>query len=325
MKAGEDIAVELLTVPAVCQALGLETAENVHVVTAGQRTYQVTVSTGTWIVRLARNEVHLSLLKKEARVQRGLRDWVTVLIPDTRIIDRLEDRPALAIHRMIPGEPLTSELYGSLSPEVRRRLVADLAAFFAQTHRIPLRVACEWLDIPFEGIPTVARLASTFGKPTWFSPRIAAQMWPVLLPLLDTGEKELWEDTVIRFDALDARPEFLVFGHGDLHGYNMALRLDNLGARLAGVFDLGCTGIMDIHEDLFRLSLIDETLPDDVMQIYGQLAGQARSLDRDRIAIYYRAFLFHLLAGATGPYVKHLRRALIQRHLAYSRTKGICT
>jgi aminoglycoside phosphotransferase len=111
----------------------------------------------------------------------------------------------------------------------------------------------------------------------------------------------------------------MVFGHGDMHGHNMAVAEDASGLRLVGAFDLGCTGIMDVHEDLFRLSLVSEALLDRVIAGYHDLAGQTRSLDRGRLATYYCAFLFYLMDGTSGAGLQHLKR-LLRTHIAYSAT-----
>ncbi|MBL7202231.1 MAG: phosphotransferase [Anaerolineae bacterium] len=222
---------------------------------------------------------------------------------------------------MIPGQPLTTDRLERLSPQARDRLIVDLARFFHDTHSIPQGEACEWLGIRFDGERTAARLAETRGKPTWFSPDAVAEMRPALMPLLDHRQRTRFEDTVRRFEALETDPDNMVFGHGDLHGYNMALEEDSLGLKLAGVFDLGCAGILDIHEDFFRLSLISEDLLEQVIETYQGLSRRKRTLRRDRIAIYYRAFLFHLMAGKSGQGLRHLQ-ALLGRHLAYKASHG---
>jgi aminoglycoside phosphotransferase len=222
---------------------------------------------------------------------------------------------------MIPGQPLTTHHLDGMSPAARDRLVADLASFFRDTHSIPLQVACEWLGIPFDEGSTVIRLAEMRGKPTWFSPEAAAEMRPKLLPLLNSPQRARFEDTVQRFEALETDPDNMVFGHGDLHGYNVALDDDVLGLKLSGVFDLGCAGILDIHEDFFRLSLIGEDLLEQVIQAYQGLSVRKRTLRRERIAVYYRAFLFHLMVGKSGERLSHLK-ALLDRNLVYETTYG---
>ena len=315
-------AVMILCAPKVSSRLGGRVGTDVRVTLLCKRTYKVTGSRAEYIVRFPMADADLSMLKKEERVQGGLRDRVSLLIPDTQVIDDLDGYPAFAIHKMIPGQALTSGCYADLSPEARERLVMDLVNFFYETHSIPLAVACEWLGIPFERKGTVAKLASTRGKPIWFGPEAVAEMRVRLHGLLDVHQTTLFEDTVRLFEALGTDPNNMVFGHGDMHGFNMAIGEDHLGPRLVGVFDLGCTGILDVHEDFFRLSLISEDLLDRVIEAYQVRPGQMRSLQRDRIAIYYRAFLFYLMAERSGKGSDHLK-ALLESHVEfYAATYG---
>jgi aminoglycoside phosphotransferase (APT) family kinase protein len=276
--------------------------------------YQVTGSGGEFVVRFPKDEAGLALLVKEERVQRGLRDRVTLRIPDTRVVDDLDGVPAFALHRLVPGSPLDTACYEGLSPEGRERLVHDLANFFCETHSVPLELACRWLEVPYAGDETAAKLAARERDHAWFGPDAVAAIRPALEPLLDEAEARLLEQTDRLFQAREVRPGELVFCHGDMHGYNVAMGEDELGAKLVGVFDLGNTGILDAHEDLFRLSLVSEDLVERVMAAYA--ANSARALDRDRIVTFYRAFLFHLMVGKSGERLAHLKR-MLREHVAY--------
>jgi aminoglycoside phosphotransferase len=284
--------------------------------------YQITDDDRQYIVRIAQDEAHLAALHKEERIQRGLRERVTLLMPDTVVIDDLKDVPAFAIHRMVPGEPLVTEHYSHVSPQARARLIRDLVRFFHETHSVPWETACDWLGIPQGGARTAATLAATYGKPVWFDPDIMPEMREHLEPIIDDAGKSLFEDTVRRFQALEIVPDCMVFGHGDIHGYNVAMEQNSVGPKIIGVFDLECAGILDVHEDLFRLSLVSEELLEEVMAAYSRLLGQTRSLDRGRIAIYYRAFLFHLMIGKTGEKLEHLKRLLAAHVEHYAATYG---
>ena len=303
--------VRLLSIPQLSQRLGniIGTGVRATALSDQHNIYAVAGSGGDFILRFPEDEAQLAVLRNEERIQAGLRSRVAVLIPDTRVIDGLDGCPVFAIHRMIPGEPLTSDSYSGLAPEVRERLVGDLAGFFRATHGVPLPVACEWLASRCDGERTLAH-----GKPTWFGPPAVAEMRPKLGALTGYYPEGLFEETVRLFEALETNPDYMVFGHGDIHGGNVAMGQDDLGAKLVGVFDLGCAGILDIHEDLFRLSLVSDDLLERVMAAYRQLPGQARPLDRARIAIYYRAFLFYLMAEVTGRALEHLK-ALLSKHL----------
>ena len=312
---------EIISAPRVSERLGHRIGVDVRVTLLGGNTYKIAGSKGEFVVRFPRDKAHLSLLKKEESVQRGLKGRVTALIPDTHVIDDavIDDAdgcPAFAIHHMIKGEPLESECYDHLSIEARDRLIGDLVTFFWETHAIGLEAACEWLGVPFDGERTVAELASTQGKPAWFSPDEVASMRPILATRLDDRQAALFKDTIRLFEALETDPAYMVFGHGDMHGYNMAIAEDRLGPMFVGAFDLGCAGILDIHEDFFRLSLISEDMLERVLEAYQRFPGQTRALKRDRIAIYYRAFLFYLMAEVPDEALDHLK-SLLQKHIVY--------
>jgi aminoglycoside phosphotransferase (APT) family kinase protein len=278
--------------------------------------YRVNGPDGDFIIRLAGDEAYLEALRREERMVAGLRGRVTLLIPDTTIV---ESKPPFAVHRLIQGEPLTTELYDGLSLELRERLVTDLATFFHETHAIPLELACDWLGVSWEGKSAAAAMR---GTPLWFSQEAVRELRSRLDKILDTEEQDVFVDTVRRFEALDTYPDYMVFGHGDIHGFNLALRLDTLGPRLTGVFDFGCAGILDIHEDFFRLSLVSEDLLERVVAQYGRLGGSERRIDRERIRIYYRAFLFYLMSEVSGEGLVHLKR-LLQAHRAYGQTASV--
>jgi phosphotransferase family enzyme len=309
----------ILALPEVVQRLGARTGTVRHATHLGGTAYQVAGSTGNLVVRFPGDPSQVAMLRREERVRRGLHSRVSARLPDTTVVDDIRGCPVFAVHSMIPGQPLTTEILEQAPPEARERLVTDLVQFFDETHRVPLHIACTWLDIPFGGKRTVSDLACARGKPAWFDPDAVAALRPRIVPLLCAQEAALFEDTVRRFEALHPNPTYMVFGHGDMHGYNMAIAQDGSGLRLIGAFDLGCTGILDIHEDLFRLSLIGEALLDSVIAVYQGLTGQTRSLNRDRLSVYYRAFLFYLMSGKSGTSLQHLRR-LLDSHIAYGET-----
>jgi hypothetical protein len=279
----------LLCASRVRRRLGDLVGPNPRVQLLGAGTYRVVGPEGEYIVRLAKDESQLALFRKEENVQSGFRERIALQIPDTRVIDDLDGCPSFAVHRMIPGEPLTTQLYCDSSSEAQARLVSDLARFFCQAHCIPIAVACAWLGLSYEGEETAARLASTRGKPLWFDPSSVAEMRPRLMQRLDDAQAAVFEATVTRFGELEIDPGYMVFGHGDMHGFN-------------------------VHEDFFRLSLVSEDLLERVIAAYGHLTGHAPELDRERIAIYYRAFLFYLMAEASGEGLAHLTR-LLQAHI----------
>ena len=279
-------------------------------------TYQAVTSNGDFILRFPQDIREYGLLKKEEKVQKGYRSWVNLKIPETRVYDEVYGCPFFAVHPMIRGEPLDSALYERMSPGARYRLITDLANFFRQSHRVPITLACEWLDIKNWGEGTAEVLAPMYGKPGWFEPTAVTKIGLALSTVLDENVINLFNETAVLFEGLDCDSQNLVFGHGDLHGYNMAIETDALGPRLTGVFDLGCAGILDVHEDIFRLSLISEDLMEKVIYIYQNFTNQKRILNRRRLAIYYRAFLFYLMAEKVEGDLQPLL-ALLAKHVNY--------
>ena len=279
-------------------------------------TYQAMTSNGDFIFRFPPNIQRYELLKREEKIQKGLTGRVNLRIPDTHVYDQANGCPIFAVHKRIAGEPLVSGLYEHLSPGARYRLITDLANFFYQTHRVPLSLACEWLDQQSWGESTAEVLAPLYGKLEWFDAKTVSLIGQALSCVLESEQINLFNETVEAFEGLDSDAHNLVFGHGDLHGYNMAIEADELGPKLTGVFDFGCAGILDVHEDFFRLSLISEDLLERVIYIYQNFSRQQRILNRRRLAIYYRAFLFYLMAEQVERDLKPLLE-LLSKHVNY--------
>ncbi len=279
-------------------------------------TYQAAASKGDFIFRFPPNIDRYDLLKKEEKIQKELASWVTLKIPDTRVYDQAYGSPVFAVHKKIAGEPLEAGMYEHLSPGVRYRLITDLANFFYQTHKVPLTTACEWLDLQSWGESTAEVLAPLYGKLEWFDAKTVTFIGQALANTLEKEQINLFNETVVAFDGLDTDTHDLVFGHGGLHGYNMAIETDELGPKLTGVFDFGSAGILDVHEDFFRLSLISEDLLERVVYIYQNFSHQQRILNRRRLAIYYRAFLFYLMAEHAEGNLKPLMD-LLSKHVEY--------
>ncbi len=118
---------------------------------------------------------------------------------------------------------------------------------------------------------------------------------------MDAFVADLFDDTADRYAAFQVTPEQLVFGHGDLHGGNITLIEDTAGPRLTGVFDFENAGIFDVHYDFGRLNLIDDDLQERVIAHYQAASPRFHRLDVDRIDVYSRAFILHLMGEQVGP------------------------
>lgn len=282
----------------------------------GKNIFQVACKDGIFILRFPENQEQLDVLRKEASIQRAVRDRVDVLFPDTQVFESDGVIPSFAIHRKIPGNPLTDECLEGMSASERIRLVQDMADLFHELHSIPLETACRWLSFDLTCGYDRQELAKRFGKPLWFDSSMVLKLRDRLDEQLSSREREIFEETAARFQKIQVAQEYMVFGHGDLHGYNMAVLDGAQGCRLNGVFDLGCSGILDIHEDFFRISLVSEGLLDEILVTYQGLTRARIRLDRQRIGLYYRAFLFYLMGEQQGEGLAQLKR-MLAKHLNY--------
>jgi aminoglycoside phosphotransferase (APT) family kinase protein len=285
-------------------------------------TYQAIASNGDFIFRFPGNIDRYELLKKEEKIQKGLSGRVALKIPDTQVYDQAYGCPVFAVHKKIAGKPLESGTYDQMPAGARYRLITDLANFFYQTHRVPLQIACDWLDLQSWGESTATVLAPLYGKLEWFDSKTETFIGQTLSNVLEIEQINLFNETVQAYEGLDTNPNDLVFGHGDLHGYNMAIETDEFGPKLIGVFDFGCAGILDVHEDFFRLSLISEDLLERVIFIYQNFSRQQRILNRRRLAIYYRAFLFYLMAEQVEKDLRPLLDLLSKHVDSYTASYG---
>ena len=276
--------------------------------------FQASGPEGDFILRFPESRAALELLCKEARLQAGVRQRLKVQFPDTQVIEVGGLVPPFAVHRKITGSPLTGAHLADMSAIERSCLIEDLVDLFYSLHEIGLGEACSWLNMDLVLGENRQTLAERFGKTLWFSPGEVSVLRKKLRRKLDAGERDTFEEIVRDFEYVKPETAYMVFGHGDLHGYNMAVLESPYGCRLNGVFDLGCSGILDIHEDFFRLSLISEMLLDEVLGAYQEKTG--RVLDRQRIGLYYRAFLFYLMADQQGAGLEHLKE-MLANHLSY--------
>lgn len=292
--------------------------------------FEVTGSAGEFVLRFPSDEQALASLTREARLLAGLRGFVTLAIPDTRVYRPGGDLPAFALHSMVMGKDWFHLSPDSVTSEARSSMAADLTRFLRETHAVPLRTACGWLQVSFDGKSARQEPANQRGKPDWFDSRVIANVrqWLLQDPLSDL--ETVFERIVEAYRGLEPSAEDLVFGHGDLHGGNLAFLDDGGSPRLVGIFDFGNADVLDVHYDFARLNLLDDDLQDRVIDEYRALAP-ARRLDRRRVEVYTLAFVFYLLGEQLGSdgsirpdrqaYAGHLVR-LLRRHVEHYRAAG---
>jgi aminoglycoside phosphotransferase (APT) family kinase protein len=255
--------------------------------------YEVRSRAGRCVIRFPQNHFQEIDISREATLCGALRSRVCLEIPHITFFAAQDARPACAVYPWIEGEPLTTDMYQTMSAETRQRLVDDLADFLAATHAVDLQEAARWCGL--SGFCPTPDVVTRLGKPDWFA-ATQAKADALLKPHLDEGLATLLDQTSAAFDALESRGDDPVFGHGDLHGFNLAMRPTREGFRLGGIFDFGSAGIQDMHIDFFRLNFIGTDLLRRVVQAYEERTGGRRRLDPARIEIYWRAFLFYLMA-----------------------------
>jgi len=73
------------------------------------------------------------------------------------------------------------------------------------------------------------------------------------------------------------------------------------GNVLSGIFDFENAGVLDIHEDFFRLYFITPELVDRIISTYNQKSVNRNPLDNQRINLYWRAFLLYLMMENLEP------------------------
>ena len=250
---------------------------------------------GDFVVRIPREERTCARLEREAALLRDLRPIVSLQLPEIRFLPAGPLHPAFAVHRAIPGRTLDYDRYLEFSGAEQERLAAEVANFCTQLHGVSLAAAADWLGIPLPGRQDLDSFAARRGGPAWFSSARRDQVRAALTPYLSTGLREVFERTVREFEGLEVSGRCLALAHGDLWGSNMAILADHRGRRLIGVFDFLDASILDFHEDLFRLGLIDERLMRDIVERYGRSSRRAPALEPPRLDLYYRAFMFSLM------------------------------
>ncbi|MDO9499976.1 phosphotransferase family protein [Falsiroseomonas sp.] len=209
------------------------------------------------IFRFPRFERGAGELAREARLLAVIGPVSPLRVPQTRFHP---GPPCFALHRKLPGAVLLPAQYAAL-PETARHLLAEQLA--------GLQLALHRLD------PGPLRQAGAGPVWDWPEPEtILRQAWPRLPPALHRPAER------IAAAALPPDPAGSVFGHFDLHGWNLAF--DHASGRVQGVFDFAGSGFGPLHRDFVAPSLIAPDLAFRLMAEYEAQGGP--KLDRARIA-----------------------------------------
>ncbi len=256
--------------------------------------YRMHSGQGGCVLRFPLDEMQAAALRQESRIAQGLCPLVRMDIPETRFFPAENDRPAYSVHQWIDGEPLMTEMYVRMAEESRHKLAHDLAEFLVTLHSVDLAEVATWYTDE-----TLAHPPSGYGKPQWFDGRLRAGIPEVLNPHLEPNLVSAVAETIHGFETLAVDGKELALCHGDIHGYNLAMRPSAQGYELGGVFDFEIAGILDAHEDFFRLYFVSADLVERVVDAYEGKRGQV-TLDRARVRLYWRAFLIYLMMENVG-------------------------
>ncbi len=251
--------------------------------------YRVHSGQGGCVLRFPLDKRQETTLRRESRIARELLPLVCMDIPETRFFPAENGWPAHAVHQWIAGEPLTTEMYDHMPEGSKCKLAHALAEFLSTLHSVDLTTAATCYD---DG--ALAHLAPGYGKPQWFDGRLRARIPDALHPHLDPTLILAVTETIRGFETLAVDGKELALCHGDIHGYNLAMRAAAQGYELGGVFDFEIVGILDAHEDFFRLYFVSSDLVERVVDAYEEKRNQV-TLDMARVGLYWRAFLIYLM------------------------------
>jgi hypothetical protein len=104
--------------------------------------------------------------------------------------------------------------------------------------------------------------------------------------MLPQSWRGMAEATIAAWSDLAEDPNGKIFGHFDLHGWNIAF--DPVGARLNGVFDFGDSRIGALHEEFIAPSPISPDLTARILPAYEQRTELG--LDHESVSLLTGAY-----------------------------------
>lgn len=213
-----------------------------------------------WVFRFPNHANAEAALAREARLLGTVRPAVSLAVPDLALVERPR---RFSRHAMIPGGHLLPSDYARLAEPERARLAEDLGRFLADLHALPLpamRQAGAGPVLPLVPPEGVERRA---------------------LPLLPRPVRARAEAALAAWAGLGSDPHGAVFGHFDLHGWNVAF--DHGAGRLGGVFDFGVAGVGPPHREFVQTSQVSPEFTERLVRAYERASG--RAIDRERVAV----------------------------------------
>ncbi len=224
-----------------------------------------------WVFRFPGHAGSEAALEREAGLLGRLRPAVSLAVPDLALVRG--PRP-FSRHAMIPGRPLLPSDYAHLAEPARARLAEDLARFLAELHALP---------------PSAMRQA---GAGPILAPVPPEEIADRALPLLPSGVRGRAEATLAAWARLGPDPHGEVFGHFDVHGWNLAF--DHAAGQLNGAFDFGCAGIGPLHQEFVQPAQVSPDLAARLARAYERMSG--REVDHARVSVLIGTFRLGELA-----------------------------
>jgi aminoglycoside phosphotransferase len=254
----------------------------------GREVWEAESATGRFILRFAAPGEPATELRRELKAAE-LMAALPVTTPHIRLFESGDRR--FSLHPRINGVPFADALYNQFSKPDQMRFVAEVAGFLRDLHAIPLKEAGIEL---YGDWPGITQALDRWGRPGWFDAvTIESNLKTRLAD--DVILAQRWREVHSFFASYEPLATDLVFGHGDLHHANLGLEDKDGHWRLAGVFDLGNSGIQNRYDELLRLPLISTQVAPSILDTYDALRAPHRPVDRGVLLLFYRAFLFFLL------------------------------
>jgi aminoglycoside phosphotransferase (APT) family kinase protein len=199
----------------------------------------------------------------------------------------------LAGYPRIDGEPLTPEIYNSLSPNQRRNVAQKLKAALDVLHSYPMDKAKSF------GIGKAMTYRDWIGTHLYF--------YILLVRHSNLTKKEMQYCDRINKTILDAsydKPSRICIVHGDL--CPEYILIDPEHTQLAGIIDFGDVAIGDLSSDFGFLWEYGEDFIDMMLEDYG--AAERAEIKDDSWKWWFMRAIWHLLVGVSEKSHEHWQR-----------------
>jgi len=230
--------------------------ESIKMLKAGWCNFAVEINK-TYIFRFPKKyDVNLDL---EVKILKILKGKTTLAIPAYEFFGK---KSSYVGYEKITGQPLTTALLKSLSPENRQLLASDMANFLYEFHKLLPIAKAKQLN-----------LGSDNHK---WRPEVIQKY--VIGKLKDKKLLDFIEINLNKYLELIKDKSNLIIAYNDLHQNNVAF--DKKSGRLNGIFDFGDVAVEHISIEFYRLFSFDPALAMNVIKQYKKISGRKISVER---------------------------------------------